>query len=292
MSKVNILWDPKGIELDTIGSRSFLRIADGDTPYVEFSIRMLSIDTPEKKYIKNSSNYDTAFNELKDWIGQGKAPIYDELAQYLLQKISTGSVGTLQEKQAKDATNYFDTLLKNKLTKQNGKMRKLFLKTADDPFDNYGRLLAYISPNYNNKELMTMSYEDRATFNLLMVESGWAASFPIYSNLPKHIDLELLHSAAKNAYEGGKGTWADDKMLTGYEFRMCVKLYNITKKIVTGVKIKSWEKYGWIDRYCCDMTTRKIYFPQHYFKVMPYNRIFIWSKDVKDAVAKMNLFLG
>lgn len=292
MTKINILWDPKGVQLDTVGPRSYMELADGDTPYVKFSIRMLSIDTPEKRYKKKSSNFDNAFDDLSSWINQGKAPISDDLAGYLLPRISTGSVGSLQEQQAIDATSYFDALIKNKLTKPNGKLRKLFLKTADESFDSNGRLLAYVSPYYSSAELNAISYEDRATFNLLMVESGWAASFPIYPSLPKHVDLELFHSAAKKAFDGKKGAWGDDKMLTGYEFRMCVKLYYVTKRIVNGENLKFWQKYGWIDRYCCDLSNRKVYFPQDYFKVKPYNRVFIWSKDVSDAVSKLNLFLG
>ena len=78
-------------------------------------------------------------------------------------------------------------------------------------------------------------------------------------------------------------------MLTVYEFRMCVRLYKITKKLTDGKKMSSEKKRGWISRYCADMTTKEIFYPQDYYKVKPYNRIFIWPKDVIDAVAKMNL---
>lgn len=37
------------------------------------------------------------------------------------------------------------------------------------------------------------------------------------------------------------------------------------------------------------MTTREIFDPQNYHKVAPYNRIFIWPKDVAEAVGRMNL---
>ncbi len=40
----------------------------------------------------------------------------------------------------------------------------------------------------------------------------------------------LLQVVAKDACEDQKGAWADPEMLTGYEFRMCVRLYDITKK--------------------------------------------------------------
>jgi hypothetical protein len=46
MSQVKIFWDPKGLEVASLGSKEILKITDGDTPYVSVSIRMLSIDTP------------------------------------------------------------------------------------------------------------------------------------------------------------------------------------------------------------------------------------------------------
>jgi hypothetical protein len=167
--------------------------------------------------------------------------------------------------------------------------RNVFIYAADEHFDQYGRLLAYMSPKYTEKELASMSQENRATFNLLMIKSGWAASFPIYPSLPKHIDLVMLQKAAKEAYDKKIGCWEDPLALTGYEFRMCVKLYGVTKKLVDGTNVSSKEKYGWISRFCTDMTTREIFYPQEYYKVKPYNRIFIWPENVTDAVGKLNL---
>lgn len=37
------------------------------------------------------------------------------------------------------------------------------------------------------------------------------------------------------------------------------------------------------------MTTKEIFYPQDYYKVAPYNRIFIWNADVSKAVSTMNL---
>jgi len=47
--------------------------------------------------------------------------------------------------------------------------RRLFIRAADQHFDQYGRLLAYIAPNYTPTELNSMSHKDRATFNLMMI---------------------------------------------------------------------------------------------------------------------------
>jgi endonuclease YncB( thermonuclease family) len=291
MANIKIFWDPSGLELDSLGQKNYLRATDGDTPYVSISIRMLSVDTPEVHYPGNQkpSRQDENLTQLAAWIQAGKAPINSGLAQYLQPKLATGRAGTLQEQQGKSATDKFEAMLEEKLTKPNGSKRRVYLRSADEPFDQYGRLLAYMSPSYSAQELASMSYKDRATFNLMMIDSGWAASFPIYPSIPKYRDLVMLQEAAKDACENGRGAWAEPMMLTGYEFRMCVRLHQITKKLVEGKRLSSKEQYSWVSRYCLDMTTREMFFPQDYYKVKPCNRIFIWPEDAVEATANLNL---
>jgi endonuclease YncB( thermonuclease family) len=288
---VKIFWDPQGFELDSLGNKEYLRATDGDTPCVSVSIRMLSIDTPEVHYpgTQKPSKQDEKFKQLAEWIQQGKAPLSDGLAQHLHPKLATGQAGTLQETQGDKATEQFNQLVKEKLTRPNGRKRRVFLRAANEHFDQYGRLLAYMAPLFDKEELATMDRKDRATFNLLMVESGWAAPFPIYPSIPGYPDLVLLQEAGKSAFENRKGAWADPLSLTGYEFRMCVRLHDITEKLVKGQKVSGAARESWIERYCVDMTTKEIFFPKDYYKVKPYNRIFIWQKDVSEAVGKMNL---
>ena len=252
---------------------------------------MLSIDTPEVHYPGNQkpSKQDEKLAQLADWIQAGEAPVSSGLGQHLYPKLATGKAGTLQESQGENATVKFKELVDEKLKRPNGSKRSVFLRAADQHFDQYGRLLAYMAPSYSATELASMSRKERATFNLLMVESGWAATFAIYPSVPSYADLVLLQEVAKDACENKKGAWADPEMLTGYEFRMCVRLYEVTKKLVDGKKISSRERYGWITRYCVDMTTREIFYPQDYYKVAPYNRIFVWPDDVAEAVGRMNL---
>jgi endonuclease YncB( thermonuclease family) len=291
MATVKIFWDPRGLELDSLGKKEYLRITDGDTPYVSLSVRMLSIDTPETHYPGNQkpSKHDAKLAQLGDWIEQGKAPVEEGLGKYLLPKLRTGAAGRLQEKQGQAATDQFRKLLDERLTRPNGTKRRLFMWAADEHFDQYGRLLAYMAPSYSAAELASLSRKDRATFNLLMVESGWAASFPIYPSLPKHVDLAMLQEAGRKAYDDRRGAWTDPDTLTGYEFRMCVRLHKVTEKLVAGKKVSSKERYGWIERFCADMTARKIFYPQRYHRVKPYNRLFIWPDDVTEAVGKLNL---
>lgn len=292
MSNVKIFWDPKGFELDSLGAKSYLRATDGDTPYVSVSIRMLSIDTPEVHYPGNAkpSRQDENLFQLAEWMEQGKAPIRSDLAEFLHPKLTSGKAGSLQEEHGIKATQVFQALIEEKLSRPNSnRKRRIFLYAADQHFDQYGRLLAYMAPSYSAKERANMSLRERATFNLMMVESGWAAPFPIYPSIPKHMDLVLLQEAGKEAIENGKGAWANPLVLLGYEFRMCVRLYEVTKKLVQGRKLSSAERYSWISRFCVDMTAREIHYPQSYIKVKPFNRIFIWPEDVAEAVGKLNL---
>jgi hypothetical protein len=124
------------------------------------------------------------------------------------------------------------------------------------------------------------------------MESGWGAPLVIYPSLPKYGDLVLVQQVARAAVEEKRGAWADSLSLTGYEFRMCVRLQDMVEKLVGGKKLSSAERNGWIERYCADMTTREIFPPQRYYKVPPYNRLFIWPADVNEAVARLNLIPG
>lgn len=291
MSKVNIFWDPLGVSVDSLGSKKYRRVTDGDTPYIELSIRMLSIDTPEEHYpgTTKPSKHDQLLKDLADWIKGGNSVIKKPLADHLHPKLVTGQAGTLQETQAEKATEAFRNMLERKLKKSNDRWRSVFLRAADQHFDQYGRLLAYMSPYYTAKELEGLTLRDRATFNLMMVEEGWAAPFPIYPSIPKYSDLVMLQEAAKDAVEGQKGTWSNTNALTGYEFRMCIRLSKIMEKLKKNEKMTSRDRGSWIYRYCVDMTNRKVYFPQDYHKVKVWNRIFVWPEDIREAVGKLNL---
>lgn len=81
-----------------------------------------------------------------------------------------------------------------------------------------------MSPYYSPAELEQLSYKDRSTFNLFMVESGWAATLCHISQLAEIQRIGAPSRVAKEAYDGKKGAWADATFLTGYEFRMCYKL--------------------------------------------------------------------
>lgn len=289
-SPVQLFWDPQGFQLDYLGvKQSGGDPADGDTPYVRMPIRMLGIDTPETKYpgAGNAETVDEKLYELAILLKSGVYTVDEGLANYLIPKLETGYAGSLQHEQGIEAKEYFKHLMEQRLTRTSGRKRSLFMYSAGEPFDHYGRLLAYIAPKYTEEEIMAYPPNERGTFNYLMLKSGWAASIMIYPNLPKDSDLRMTHTAMKEAYDLKKGAWADPMMLTGYEYRMCLKMYNAIKKLDYGKFKISPSKY--VSRFCIDMTTQLVYYPDEYFNVPAYNRIFVWAKDIRKAVADMNL---
>ncbi len=296
MGSVQIYYDPIGFELDKLGKKTKSGDpADGDTPYIRMSIRMLGIDTPETNYptVGSPANSDARLKELAQWIQQGQAPISNDLAAHLFPRLDTGTAGTLQKQHGDSAKAAFKQALAARLTKPNGNTRSLYLHAADEHFDSFGRLLAYIAPRYTKTELPNTTPHDRRTFNLEMIENGWAASLLIYPSLPKYVNLEMTYQAAKSAYDNNLGAWADKAtMLTGYEWRMCIKLHKVTKKLVNGDSLSTAERYGWVDRFCFDITDRKVYEPQDYVKVPPYARAFAWPEDMRRAVGDLNLLPG
>jgi hypothetical protein len=160
---------------------------------------------------------------------------------------------------------------------------------TDTPFDDNGRLLAYIAPNFSATERETLSRAERATFNLDLLAAGRAAPFVIYPSIPGELDLPLLVDAAARARADGKGIWANPATLPAYEYRAMEKLYSITKKIVEGERVRAAERFGWRERYCADMRNRQLHGPEDYVDVPPEYRLWIWPADVAAAVDRLNL---
>jgi len=282
-----IFWTPAGITLDALGSKQLIDLTDGDTPNIRMPIRMLSIDTPET--YTDGPRLDTAFAALVPWIESGRAPIDPVLAEALLPKLRASEPVTRHKAMGERARKAFERLLDERLTRPDGSRRTLFLRTADQPFDKNGRLLAYVAPNYSKAELEKLSRRERATFNLLLVAEGWAAPFVLYPSIPGELDLPLLHGAARRAIAEKLGIWSDPTLLLPYELRALERLVQLKARLDKGEKLPPAELWSWTSRYCADMTTRLLYRPQRYCEVAPEDRLFIWPEDVREAVARLGL---
>ena len=292
LEKTQILWRPAGVNLPSLGSKSLIDVSDGDTPNIRMPIRMLFIDTPEitARSDARAATIDSNFTTLAEWVRAGIVPISKRFADYILPKLASGNAGTLQFTQGKQASKFHKDIIEERLSKPNSdNKRSLFVRVAEPPFDGYGRLLAYVSPSYTRTERQNMPRHERATFNLNLVESGWAAPFILFPNIPGELDLPLFLEAAVQAKEQKKGQYQDALSLPGYEYRMCEKLYTLTKKIVEGESVSPRQRLSWRSRYCADMRSREIFDPESYFEIPEPYRLWIWPDDIQRAVGMLNL---
>ncbi|MGH3777113.1 MAG: thermonuclease family protein [Pseudonocardiaceae bacterium] len=288
---IQIMWSPAGLTMQSVGARALVDVTDGDTPNIRMPIRMLSVDTPEvtARTEQRARAIDEEFRQLAEWIEQGRAPISRRLGDVVAPKLATGRAGTLQFQQGRDASAFAKDNAERRLTRPDGRKRNLFTRIAERPFDDNGRLLAYVAPDYSAAERRTLTRRERATFNLDLVASGWATLFVIYPSIPGELDLPLLIEAAVDAATARRGIWANDETLPAYEYRAMEKLFRVTKKIVEGVELQAGEAHSWRERYCADMRSRALHGPEDYADIPPPYRLWIWHDDVAEAVGRLNL---
>jgi endonuclease YncB( thermonuclease family) len=289
---VEIFWMPAGVTMSSGDTHELVDITDGDTPNIRMPVRMLSVDTPEvtARSEARASAIDQEFLQLAEWIKLGKAPISAPLGEFLLPKLTTGTAGTRQYTQGKAASAFAKQNAENRLTRPGGAKRTLFVRTdRSNAFDDHGRLLAYVAPNYTAAERKNLTREQRSTFNLDMIRSGWAASFVIYPAIPGELDLPMLIDDAVTATAEQRGIWADPDTLLAYEYRSLERLFQTTRKLVDGEDLSPAETFSWRERYCVDMRTRVLHGPEDYFTIAPPYRLWLWPQDVQDAVGTLNL---
>lgn len=289
---LKVFWQPAGETLDSIGTKRLVDISDGDTPNIRMNVRMLSIDTPETS---GSSAIQGDIDGLAGWLESDESPVWRSLADHLvrcLRRPDGRDAVDVHVEQGHAAKAHFEAIAQARLERPGRTPRSLFVRTADERFDGYGRLLAYVAPSYSREERAHMSRRERATFNFDMVAGGWAAPFILFPSIPGELDLPLFREAARSAVAEGRGAWSDERLLLGYEYRTLKRLAELRRDILAGEEISGRRRYGWIERYCADMTSGKIYAPQDYVQVAPYDRIFVWPRDVRRAVAELNLEPG
>lgn len=252
--------------------------ADGDTPTLQFTIRMLGIDAPELHYAGATEKNPGKFNSvMESFLGKAGKNLDPGLKKHLASRLKA-KPSTRQIKAGKDAFDHFQEIAKQRLDRgvgKNGKPlapRKIFIMVSKkEVFDRYDRLLAYVNAAYEKKERDKIPPAKRPTFNLQMLQDGHAVSIIIYPNIPKPDDLKLAQDAVHSARTGKKGFWKQgDKTLLPYEFRWIVDT-------ISG-------KRNGPDRYCSDMKTAELFPPQQYYKVLPENRLFFFKENIGDAI--------
>jgi endonuclease YncB( thermonuclease family) len=210
------------MSLITMPASHLISISDGDTPEVKMGVRMLGIDAPELHFpegrdVAQQDDVLAGLPKLAAWQALPK-----ELQDFLAPKLD--KAGTLEKKWGLQAKAAFEAMVADGLAIPGSKAKRtMFFALPPAPFDCYGRILAYVGPNIPKSERGGAPPPD--TFNLKMLQGGWAALCLHRENLPKKSDLNLVVGAATDARAKKLGAWTDEAtLLLGYEFRSLVRL--------------------------------------------------------------------
>lgn len=268
-------------------AKSLIRTSDGDTPVIEQPIRMVSCDTPEKAHYAGGPNKaQPKLDACRQRLQNG---FYSDLPQglidYLVERLTNDAAANHIEA-ANQASLEYEKLLNTRLIKDNGSIRKLAVIPTGEIVDRYGRMLSYLAPWFSGSAsdpLPPKGDPKRETFNLNMIENGWAAFFPIYPSLPQNDDFNRAIAAAADAWQKKRGVWKKygRKFLLAYEFRMCIKLG--TAKTKKAGMDKAFQ------RVCVDLRNVKIKGKYDFCKVTPCYRLWVWEEDLPQATTDLGL---
>jgi endonuclease YncB( thermonuclease family) len=264
---------------------------DGDTIKIEQPIRMVSCDTPEKeKPYGTAATAQPKLNIVKKRLQEGFfAALPKGLIKYLTQRI-TADAAKKHINAGKDASTHFEKVKNAALNKPNGTRRKVGVLPSGEVIDRNGRMLAYIM-TYLEKPLPPKGDPARKTYNLVMVEDGWASFFPIWPSLPTDPkDFEIIYAAAKKAWSNKKGMWKKygSNLLLPYEYRLLMKL----SVAVTADKTAKDLLDTAFQRLCVDLRTMKLVGKFDFYKVPPSQRFWIWETDWKKNKEQIKSILG
>lgn len=267
--------------------RKLLRTADGDTPFIEQPIRMVSCDTPEKAgYAGRPQTAQEKLKRCRQRLAGGfYSGLPSDLRQYLLKKLApTAAADHIQA--GYDATAYFDALLDLRLTRTDGKKRQVGIIPTGEIVDRYGRMLAYVAPWFSggaSDPLPPKNHPDRNTLNLDMIASGWAAFFPVYPSLPANDDMNRAIAAAEKAWKKKLGAWDryGRDLLLAYEYRLCIKL-GTAATAAAGIRDA-------FQRVCVDLRSLRIVGKFGFNKVPPSLRLWVWEADLPQARVDLGL---
>ncbi|MDA0635607.1 hypothetical protein OUY22_19485 [Nonomuraea sp. MCN248] len=260
----------------------FFEVVDGDTPKIEMSIRMVSIDTPESEYGGGPVTAQATLDRTRERLRDGT---YDalpaELREHLVARL-TPDAALRHLSAGKLAAEAHRSMVNTRLRRPDGSQRKLAVIATGELVEQNGRLLAYTAPWFAgtaSDPLPPRDHPDRRTFNLDLVALGWAATFVIYPSIPRPSDLNLLLSEADDAWRERRGAWAQfgADLLLGYEYRACVKLGAADLEDPAAAIADAYQ------RVCVDLRTLTEVGLFGYHQVPPAHRLWIWATDLERA---------
>ncbi|MFI6789797.1 hypothetical protein ACIBG4_20985 [Nonomuraea sp. NPDC050383] len=125
-------------------------MTDGDTPAIEMSIRMVSIDTPESEYGGSPPTAQATLERAKVRLQDGT---YDALLQdlrdYLIARI-TPDAAQRHLTAGKLAAEAHKTMVTTRPARPDGSQRKMAVIAIGELVEKNGRLLAYIAPWFSD----------------------------------------------------------------------------------------------------------------------------------------------
>jgi len=283
----------KSSSLKLLPNTDGLASSDGDTLHVRQAVRIVSCDTPESHYptagtpLSAQKKLDSCRKRLESGFFNTTLP--EALRNYLLERL-TPTAGAEQIEAGKLAHQAFEKMLKSRL-KSGEKKLDLGVLPAGEIIDSYGRMLAYLTPwlkPNKNGEIPPRDSPQRKTFNLQLMEEGWAAFFPIYGSLPsKKADFLMAVQAARAAWKANRGVWKQfgPGFLLGYEFRLCVKLGDAKQSDAKKLSATAFT------RHCVDISGMTWHdvgkFDFH--AVPPSDRLWYWDTDKVEARTALGL---
>lgn len=260
------------------------RAVDGDTVDVVQSVRMVSIDTPEKADYAGAppvaqAKLDRCRQRLLD--GTYEA-LPEPLRQYLVERITPDAAQRHIAASARAAEEFAKMRRARLEAVPDGQQPKIGIIVTGEVLDENGRLLAYIAP-WLKAPLPHRDDSRRKTFNLEMVETGWASLFPIYPSLPNDDDFNRALFAAERAWAQKRGAWNEfgSDLLLGYEYRACIKLGaadNPASPIPPVARITEAFR-----RICVDIRSHTIFGRYGYHQIDPPYRLWVWPQHLHQA---------
>ena len=287
-------------------------VKDGDTLAMRSEIRLVGIDTPETKFsLKETRKFDNLISLSNQKIMTFLKNTSPSLRDYLKPKIENndGNIGTNQFEYGKQATQEFSSIVKKIMTHN---ATNLILMTSIEVTDRYGRLIGYVNRKKTEKtgEVLKETLKFENSFNIRMLETGYAFMYLLYPNLviekkdkenisttlttlgldidDKTPDIEkpiikTIVKTFKKSISSGKGLFPTKKsaepkvVLDPFEFRYLGRIFDPTASSKGP------------DRFCADMVSGKLYPPDRYYEVPKENRLFYDKKYKKVALKKYEL---
>lgn len=251
---------------------------------------MVSVDTPEKAgFAGKPSTAQAKLDACRQRLQDGVFPeLPDELRVHLLDRLGPDAAER-HISAALRASQYFDVVLAERLTRDDGRQRKLAVLPTGELVDRYGRLLAYLAPWYaggDSDPVPPKNDPRRRTFNLDMIDSGWGVLFLLYPSLPADdTDYRLAVTAADAAWTERRGMWAEfgEGLLLPYEYRACIRL---------GTPNPADAVDSAFSRTCYDLRTGTNLGPYGYPAAPPSARLWVWRDQQDQAQPAVERFLS